>query len=66
MSRNDAAEHLDSIHARSAEAPLMTMFGPTDNGNRYELRSPTSLPLAGAFLWNQKMMVQVSENTAPF
>jgi hypothetical protein len=40
-----------------------TMLGPTDNGNRYELRSPTSLPLAGAFLWNQKMMVQVRQHT---
>ncbi|OIW27118.1 glycoside hydrolase family 94 protein [Coniochaeta ligniaria NRRL 30616] len=36
------------------------MLGPTDDGNRYELTSPTSLPLAGAFLWNQKMMVQIT------
>ncbi|KAB5566053.1 glycoside hydrolase family 94 protein [Coniochaeta sp. 2T2.1] len=36
------------------------MFGPTDDGNRYELTSPTSLPLAGAFLWNQKMMLQIT------
>jgi len=38
----------------------MTLLGPTDNGERYELTSPTSLPLAGAFLWNQRMMVQVT------
>lgn len=38
---------------------MATMLGPTEDGNRYELTSPTSLPVAGAFLWNQKMMIQV-------
>lgn len=36
------------------EAPLL---GPTSNGDRYELTSPTALPKAGGFLWNQKMMI---------
>jgi hypothetical protein len=40
----------------------MTLLGPTADGARYELTSPTSLPLAGAFLWNQKMMVQVKQH----
>jgi hypothetical protein len=44
---------------------MMTLLGPTDNGNRYELTSPTSLPLAGAFLWNQEMMFQVKEREDP-
>lgn len=39
---------------------MSTIFGPTDNGDRFELRSPTALPLAGAFLWNQKMMLQIT------
>ncbi|KAH8197638.1 hypothetical protein TruAng_008182 [Truncatella angustata] len=36
------------------------MLGPTQNGERYELTSPTAMPKAGGFLWNQKMMVQVT------
>lgn len=36
------------------------MLGPTDDGERYELTSPTAMPNAGGFLWNQKMMVQVT------
>lgn len=36
------------------------MLKPTDNGERYELSSPTAMPNAGGFLWNQKMMVQVT------
>ncbi|KAI1816516.1 Six-hairpin glycosidase-like protein [Poronia punctata] len=33
---------------------------PTADGSRYELTSPTALPKAGAFLWNQRMMIQVT------
>jgi cellobionic acid phosphorylase len=33
---------------------------PTDNGERYELTDPTTMPKAGAFLWNTKMMIQVT------
>ncbi|KAF2205929.1 Six-hairpin glycosidase [Delitschia confertaspora ATCC 74209] len=36
------------------------MIRPTDDGNRYELASPTAMPKAGGFLWNQKMMVQIT------
>jgi cellobionic acid phosphorylase len=33
---------------------------PTENGERYELTDPTAMPKAGAFLWNTKMMIQVT------
>lgn len=33
---------------------------PTHNGDRYELTSPTAMPKAGGFLWNQKMMIQIT------
>src|SRR6187402_1016819 len=33
---------------------------PTQDGSRYELISPTAMPKAGGFLWNQKMMIQVT------
>ncbi|KAK3904429.1 glycoside hydrolase [Staphylotrichum tortipilum] len=33
---------------------------PSNNGNRYELTSPTAMPKAGGFLWNQKMMIQIT------
>jgi cellobionic acid phosphorylase len=33
---------------------------PTQNGERYELTDPTAMPKAGAFLWNTKMMIQVT------
>ncbi|KAA8619673.1 glycoside hydrolase family 94 protein [Pyrenophora tritici-repentis] len=36
------------------------MIQPTHNGERYELTSPTEMPKAGAFLWNQRMMIQVT------
>ncbi|KAL6707899.1 hypothetical protein ACN47E_003573 [Coniothyrium glycines] len=36
------------------------MIRPTDGGERYELTSPTDMPKAGAFLWNQQMMIQVT------
>ncbi|KAI1326586.1 glycoside hydrolase family 94 protein [Xylariaceae sp. FL0255] len=36
------------------------LCGPTADGSRYELTSPTALPKAGAFLWNQRMMIQVT------
>ncbi|KAF1955645.1 Six-hairpin glycosidase [Byssothecium circinans] len=36
------------------------MLRATNNGDRYELSSPTTLPKAGGFLWNQKMMIQVT------
>ncbi|PSN64094.1 Six-hairpin glycosidase [Corynespora cassiicola Philippines] len=36
------------------------MLRATSNGDRYELASPTAMPKAGGFLWNQKMMIQVT------
>ena len=36
------------------------MLRPTHQGARYELTSPTAMPRAAGFLWNQKMMIQVT------
>ena len=36
------------------------MLGPIDGGERYELTSPTALPQAGGFLWNRRMMIQMT------
>ncbi|MDQ1829919.1 GH36-type glycosyl hydrolase domain-containing protein [Massilia scottii] len=36
------------------------MLRPTDDGARYELSSPTAMPHAAGFLWNRKMMIQVT------
>lgn len=33
------------------------LLTPSQDGKRYELTSPTALPKAGGFLWNQKMMI---------
>ncbi|KAK3386121.1 Six-hairpin glycosidase-like protein [Podospora didyma] len=37
-----------------------TMLRPTNNGDRYELTSPTAMPKAAGFLWNQQMMIQIT------
>ncbi|KAK4187757.1 family 94 putative glycoside hydrolase [Podospora australis] len=37
-----------------------TILRPTHNGDRYELTSPTVMPKAAGFLWNQKMMIQIT------
>jgi len=36
------------------------MIQPTDDGESYELDSPTSLPKASGFLWNERMMIQAN------
>jgi cellobionic acid phosphorylase len=36
------------------------MLQPTENGARYDLASPTAMPNAGGFLWNRRMMIQVT------
>ncbi|PGH17318.1 hypothetical protein AJ79_01202 [Helicocarpus griseus UAMH5409] len=36
------------------------LLRPTHNGARYELTSPTAMPKADGFLWNQKMMIQIT------
>jgi len=36
------------------------MLQPTHNGERFELTTPTALPRAAGFLWNQKMMMQMT------
>ncbi len=33
---------------------------PADAGQRYELSSPTAMPRAAGFLWNRRMMIQVT------
>ncbi|OTA91900.1 glycoside hydrolase family 94 protein [Hypoxylon sp. CO27-5] len=37
-----------------------TILRSSEDGDRYELTSPTALPKAGGFLWNQKMMIQIT------
>lgn len=37
-----------------------TLLHPSDNGERFELNSPTALPRAAGFLWNQRMMIQAT------
>jgi cellobionic acid phosphorylase len=36
------------------------MLKPSDNGERYELFSPTAMPRAAGFLWNHRMMIQIT------
>ncbi|HEY5915368.1 MAG TPA: NdvB protein [Verrucomicrobiae bacterium] len=36
------------------------MLRPTHDGERFELTSPTVMPRAAGFLWNPKMMIQVT------
>ena len=33
-------------------------LNPANNGERYELHSPTAMPRAAGFLWNRRMMIQ--------
>jgi cellobionic acid phosphorylase len=35
-----------------------SLLNPSDAGQRYELHSPTAMPRAAGFLWNQRMMIQ--------
>lgn len=35
-----------------------SLLNPSDGGARYELHSPTAMPRAAGFLWNQRMMIQ--------
>lgn len=34
------------------------MLKPSHNGERYDLLTPTAMPRAAGFLWNQRMMIQ--------
>jgi len=36
------------------------MLRPTHNGDRYELTSATAMPRAAGFLWNRRMMIQIT------
>jgi cellobionic acid phosphorylase len=38
----------------------MALLRPTEDGDRYELTSATAMPKADGFLWNQKMMIQIT------
>jgi cellobionic acid phosphorylase len=42
------------------KSELIPMLRPTDNGERFELTSPTAMPRAAGFLWNRKMLLQVT------
>lgn len=44
----------------TATDDLSDLLGPSAEGERYVLRSPTAMPNAGAFLWNRRMMVQLT------
>ncbi len=41
-------------------APTTSPLRPTHNGARFELNDPTVMPRAAGFLWNQRMMIQVT------
>lgn len=36
------------------------MLFPSEQGDRYQLTSPTAMPRAAGFLWNRRMMMQVN------
>jgi len=36
------------------------MLHPSHNGERFDLTTPTAMPRAAGFLWNQKMMMQMT------
>jgi cellobionic acid phosphorylase len=36
------------------------LLHPADDGARYVLTSPTAMPQAGGFLWNRRMMIQMT------
>lgn len=38
----------------------VNILQPIDNGERYQLSSPTAMPKAGGFLWNHKMMIHAT------
>lgn len=44
----------------AAQDNKQPLLGPSEDGSRYELFSPTALPQAGGFLWNQRMMIQMT------
>ncbi len=39
---------------------MTPLLQATHGGERYELTSPTAMPAAGGFLWNQKMMINAT------
>jgi cellobionic acid phosphorylase len=49
-----------SFELKVPDANPLPLLRPTKNGDRYELTSPTAMPKADGFLWNQKMMIQVT------
>jgi cellobionic acid phosphorylase len=46
--------------SKTATTSKPAMIRPTEDGERYELTDPTTMPKAGAFLWNTKMMIQIT------
>jgi cellobionic acid phosphorylase len=58
VTSNGSIGHRSELNVPDANPiPLLC---PTKNGDRYELTSPTAMPKADGFLWNQKMMIQVT------
>lgn len=51
-----------NIYCRIAShgSQSVMLLGPTNDGQRYELNSPTALPVASGFLWNRKMMIHTT------
>ncbi|SOO21543.1 NdvB protein [Xanthomonas citri pv. fuscans] len=44
----------------STSDALSSLMAPSADGARYALYSPTAMPNAGGFLWNRRMMVQLT------
>ncbi|KAI1265419.1 glycoside hydrolase family 94 protein [Xylariaceae sp. FL1019] len=57
MSKTNGVNGTNGTNGTSNRVPLC---GPTADAARYELYSPTALRKAGAFLWNQQMMIQMT------
>ncbi|KAI8626411.1 Six-hairpin glycosidase-like protein [Xylariaceae sp. FL1651] len=56
----NAVKGTNGVNSAKNKTGSSALCSPTADGSRYELTSPTALPKAGAFLWNQKMMIQVT------
>jgi cellobionic acid phosphorylase len=60
FSTHQAPSRPASLQAMADSKTSGMVLGPTHDGGRFELRSPTAMPNAGGFLWNKKMMVQTT------
>ncbi|PPT74766.1 GH36-type glycosyl hydrolase domain-containing protein, partial [Xanthomonas arboricola] len=53
-----ALSHADSCSTSNDD--LSALLAPSADGTRYALYSPTAMPNAGGFLWNRRMMLQLT------